>query len=113
MAAVGLQRREAEDALKLTGGDVAAALAHQLGRLRLNTPALDCLVWEYATARWVTVVARGGDGAKGAAWYYEWVRQAVAVGSSTAMRQQAVPGIRHAAVCFFILDLRQLLVLVF
>jgi hypothetical protein len=51
MAAVGLQRREAEDALKLTGGDVAAALAHQLGRLRLNTPAVDCLVWEYATAR--------------------------------------------------------------
>jgi hypothetical protein len=53
MAAVGLQRREAEDALKQTGGDVAVALAHQLGRLRLQTPLLDCLVWEYATARWV------------------------------------------------------------
>lgn len=51
MAAVGLQRREAEDALKLTGGDVGAALAHQLGRLRLNLAAVDCLVWEYATAR--------------------------------------------------------------
>lgn len=53
MAAVGLQRREAEDALKLTGGDGRAALGHQLGRLRLNTPPLDCLVWEYATARCV------------------------------------------------------------
>lgn len=51
MGAVGLRRREAEDALKLTGGDVAAALDHQLGRLRLNTAALDCLVWEYATTR--------------------------------------------------------------
>jgi hypothetical protein len=55
MAAVGLQRREAEDALKQTGGDVAVALAHQLGRLRLQTPMLDCLVWEYATARWVAL----------------------------------------------------------
>lgn len=51
MAAVGLQRREAEDALKLTGGDVAAALGHQLGRSRTHTAALDALVWEYATAR--------------------------------------------------------------
>lgn len=57
MAAVGLQRREAEDALKQTGGDVAVALAHQLGRLRLQTPLLDCLVWEYATARWVALAA--------------------------------------------------------
>lgn len=51
MAAVGLQRREAEDALKLMGGDVGAALAHQLGRLRLNVAAVDCMVWEYATAK--------------------------------------------------------------
>lgn len=51
MAAVGLQRREAEDALKLTGGDVGAALAHQLGRLRVNVAAVDCMVWEYATAK--------------------------------------------------------------
>lgn len=51
MAALALPRRECEDALKLTGGDVAAALAHQLGRLRLDVAAVDALVWEYATAR--------------------------------------------------------------